>query len=107
MRVALRLCPPADETATVALSVEDAVLRVSFGEDGGTEERHDFDACLGSTASQADLCSALEVWLLEPLLDGANVTLVCLGGPASGKQHSVLGTPTAPGLVGLVGRALF
>ena len=102
VRVLVRLSPAIGGEA--ALQTEETSLLI---QQGGAIERHEFDKCLSAEASQSDLLASLDTSLIDPLLFGINVTLLCCGGPASGKRFSLFGSDGVHGLVQLVTTSLF
>lgn len=81
-----------------AISLDSAALERDGRAEWLAESSFAFDRVFDSSASTSQVYTAVAP-MISSLLDGLNCTLLAFGQTSSGKTHSMLGTPDAPGIM--------
>jgi hypothetical protein len=102
IRVVLRMRPEEASGMASPLMIADRNVAV-FQQ----QQRFQFDDVLDGGATQQELYERVGEPLLKHALEGKHASLIAYGQSGSGKSHSVMGTPTAPGVVPQLCEELF
>ncbi|XP_053411015.1 kinesin-like protein KIF22 isoform X2 [Nycticebus coucang] len=104
VRVAVRLRPFVDGTAGTSdppcvRAIDSYSLEIANWRNHQETLKYQFDAFYGERSTQQDIYAGSVQPILRHLLEGQNASVLAYGPTGAGKTHTMLGSPTQPGVI--------
>ncbi|CAH1801935.1 unnamed protein product [Owenia fusiformis] len=99
VKVVVRVRPKLSEDKLWVDVVDDTTLQTVNPRDTTKTDQYEFARVFNSDCSQVDVYNNCAIDSLKHLMQGLNVSIFAYGPTGAGKTHTMLGTPTAPGII--------
>lgn len=107
VKVVIRVRPPLNEQDKTCVDVENNSVTIFNHRNINESIQYDFSAVYGMQSTQQQIYVDCVQPLLSNALCGQNVSIFAYGPTGTGKTHTMLGTPTDPGIIPRVINGLF